>query len=92
MSKIDMIALYNGLFGVALALICFTLAPALFSAKVRRRLPWTAQMITWLVYSASYLLLVGRQQGQEPQQELCLFQTALIYSVDPLYVVNFSHV
>lgn len=86
-----MIALYNSLFGLALALVSFTLAPALFG-KVRRRGPWIAQMISWLVYSASYILLAGHQLGPKPPLGICVFQATLVYAVAPLYVIKDSYV
>lgn len=45
-------------------------------------------MTGWLLYSLSYGLLVGRQEGpDEPPLGLCITQTLLIYAV-PVLSVN----
>lgn len=71
---------------VLLGFILFlcTLLPAVFSRAVQRSVAWYSLMTAWVVYSLSYGLLVGRQEGPEPPLNICLLQTLLIYAVPAL--------
>ncbi|KAF9446234.1 hypothetical protein P691DRAFT_708956, partial [Macrolepiota fuliginosa MF-IS2] len=84
-----LVVLFDILVLVAVILLLCTLLPAVFSKNVHRSVGWYNLMITWLVYSLSYGLLVGRQvESIEPPLGLCLFQTLLIYAVPALVSVS----
>ncbi|KAF7759911.1 hypothetical protein Agabi119p4_11606 [Agaricus bisporus var. burnettii] len=57
----------------------------MLSKSIVRSPSWYNLLAAWLVYSLSYGLLVGRQEGPgQPPIGLCLAQTLLIYAVPPL--------
>lgn len=64
--------------------IVAVLLPALFSSRVKRSRTWFGVLAAWLVYSVSYLFLIGRQFGPEPPLGLCMFQAVFIYATSPL--------
>jgi hypothetical protein len=65
-------------------LFLLTLLSAALSKAVQRSVVWYSLMIAWLVYAATYGLLVGKQEGPDPPLPICLAQTTLIYSVPTL--------
>ncbi|KAF9464069.1 hypothetical protein BDZ94DRAFT_1321394 [Collybia nuda] len=65
--------------------ILVVLIPALFSPRIRRSATWFVVLVSWLVYSVSYILLFGRQTSSKPPPlGLCLFQAVLVYATPPL--------
>ncbi|XP_006455641.1 hypothetical protein AGABI2DRAFT_121542 [Agaricus bisporus var. bisporus H97] len=57
----------------------------MLSKSVVRSPSWYNLIAAWFVYSLSYGLLVGRQEGpDQPPMGLCLAQTLLIYAVPAL--------
>ncbi|KAF9452946.1 hypothetical protein P691DRAFT_134132 [Macrolepiota fuliginosa MF-IS2] len=80
-----LIILFDVVVLVAVILCLCTLLPAVFSKNVHRSVGWYSLMTAWLVYSLSYGLLVGWQEGpNKPPLGLCIFQAPLVYSVPPL--------
>jgi len=69
---------------VAIALSFFTFLPAILSKNVHRSIGWYSLIAAWLVYSLSYALLIGKQEGPDPPFGLCAFQSLLIYAVPTL--------
>ncbi|KAJ6505388.1 hypothetical protein C8R45DRAFT_972544 [Mycena sanguinolenta] len=63
---------------VSLTLI---VATAYFSSTVRRSDLWYRHIISWIVYPAAFLVLIGHQGDPDPPFGLCFFQAALIYAV-----------
>jgi hypothetical protein len=57
------------------------LAPALISSRVRRSRVWYCVMNSWMVYSISFSLLLGRQTGPQPPFGICFLRAALVYVV-----------
>ncbi|KAJ7043689.1 hypothetical protein C8F04DRAFT_1072970 [Mycena alexandri] len=55
-------------------------ATAHFAPSVHRSGLWFRHIIAWIVYSVSFLLLVGRQSGPAPPFGLCMVQAALIHA------------
>ncbi|KAF7309847.1 O-acyltransferase [Mycena indigotica] len=55
-----------------------------FSSRIQRNALWFRHMNSWIIYSASYLLLIGHQMGPEPPFGLCVLQSALIYAAPTL--------
>lgn len=78
------VALFNTFAIMGACLILVALAPALFSSRVPRSGVWFCVLTSWLVYSVSFLLLIGKQTGSEPPFGLCFLQAALIYAAPPL--------
>jgi len=59
-------------------------ATAHFSSTVHRSGLWFRHIISWTIYSASYLLLIGNQFTPAPPFGLCMVQAALIYAAPTL--------
>lgn len=76
---------------VGLALNVAVLAPAIFSASVRRRTTWSGLIISFLVYSFSYLLVIPWQklQSQSPPFGLCFAQATLVYASPSLVTMSY---
>ncbi|KAJ7116069.1 hypothetical protein C8R44DRAFT_880443 [Mycena epipterygia] len=66
---------FLGIFSLTLVV-----AMAYFSPTVHRSELWFNHMISWIVYSASFLILVGHQLGPTPPFGLCMVQAAFIYA------------
>ncbi|KAG5722764.1 hypothetical protein E4T56_gene7965 [Termitomyces sp. T112] len=75
---------FNVLLFLGLFLNVAVLLPALFSSKVHRRNAWYNVLISWMIYSLSYLLILGYQHEHEPPFGICLAQAALVYSCPTL--------
>jgi len=69
---------------MAIVLSLCTFLPAILSKNVRRSIGWYSLIAAWLVYSLSYALLIGKQEGTDPPSGLCVFQSLLIYAVPAL--------
>ncbi|KAJ7584291.1 hypothetical protein C8J56DRAFT_1053746 [Mycena floridula] len=67
---------FAGFFLLALVLI-----PVILSKQVHRNRTWFGVILAWMLYSLSYLLILGHQFGPEPPFGLCMFQTILIYTM-----------
>ncbi|KAJ6494878.1 hypothetical protein C8R47DRAFT_389151 [Mycena vitilis] len=61
-----------------------TLFAAMLSRTIHRSETWYSMVFSWLVYSLSYLLIVGHQLGSPPPRGLCVLQMAFIYATPPL--------
>lgn len=85
-SNSTQITAFNILAFLGVFLNVAALAPALFLPTVHRRTTWYGLVTSWIIYSTSYLLLLGRQTGPEPPFGLCICQAALIYAAPSLYV------
>ncbi|KAF9468025.1 hypothetical protein BDZ94DRAFT_1246979 [Collybia nuda] len=70
---------FLGVFSILLVLV-----PALLSSRIKRSRSWFGVLATWMLYSATYLLLVGRQLNPEPPYGLCILQAALVYATTPM--------
>ncbi|KAF7308839.1 hypothetical protein MKEN_01083800 [Mycena kentingensis (nom. inval.)] len=75
---------FNLLVVLALLLLSLVVATAYFAARVRRSGLWFRHLISWIVYSASFLLLFGHQTGPPPPFGLCAIQAAFIYAAPTL--------
>lgn len=82
--KHTQITLFNVCAFLGVFSIIFVLAPALFSSYVKRSRAWFGVLTAWMLYSATYLLLIGRQLDPEPPYGLCMLQAALVYATTPL--------
>lgn len=81
-----LVVLYDVIVLVAIILSLCTFLPAIFSKSVQRSIGWYSLTTAWLVYSMSYGLLIGKQEGPKPPLGLCLLQALLVYAVPPLWV------
>jgi hypothetical protein len=75
---------------LAVLLISCTLLTAICCRAIQRSIAWYNLITGWLVYSLSYGLLVGRQEGPQPPMGLCVLQTVLVYAVPGLWVSTHS--
>lgn len=85
----NVVATFNFLQLLGLALQLAVLVPALFSARIHRMRTWYIMIIAGMVYNFCYipLMILGEQLGPAPSFGLCLFQSNLIYGAPVLYVL-----
>ncbi|KAJ7170501.1 hypothetical protein C8R43DRAFT_93055 [Mycena crocata] len=69
---------------IAVFSLTLVVATAHFSPTVHRSGLWFQHMISWILYSVSFVLLVTRQLGPEPPFGLCLMQASLVHAVPVL--------
>jgi len=74
------VSFFNALTAIGILSLTLVIAIAHFSPTVHRSQLWFRHMFSWIVYSASYLLLIGHQFGAPPPFGLCMLQAALIYA------------
>ncbi|KAJ7233168.1 hypothetical protein C8J57DRAFT_1382314 [Mycena rebaudengoi] len=66
---------------LGVASLALVAATAYFSSTVHRSGLWFRHIISWIVYTAIFLILIGHQIGDTPPPfGLCLVQAALIYA------------
>ncbi|KAK0438605.1 hypothetical protein EV421DRAFT_1906529 [Armillaria borealis] len=87
----SVVATFNFLQLLGLALQLAVLVPALFSARIHRMRTWHIMIIAGMVYNFCYipLMILGEQLGPAPSFALCLLQSNLIYGA-PVLLVSFS--
>ncbi|ESK80732.1 hypothetical protein Moror_2973 [Moniliophthora roreri MCA 2997] len=71
---------FDVLHGSALFLLLLTILPPLVSKSVRRMKTWYALMVSSIMFSSSFLLLLGQQSGPSPAFGVCVYQAGLIYA------------
>ncbi|KAH8823130.1 hypothetical protein DL96DRAFT_263517 [Flagelloscypha sp. PMI_526] len=71
---------FDVLHGLALSLLVAVFLTALISARIRRLETWYSFILSFIVLSASNLLLLTRQLGPHPSLQLCTAQAVLIYA------------
>ncbi|KAJ3575187.1 hypothetical protein NP233_g1261 [Leucocoprinus birnbaumii] len=75
---------------VGVLLLVFALLPAVLSRNVSRSVGWYSLMAGWFVYTLSYGLVIGYQEGDvPPPSSLCVTQTLLIYAGPTLVATSF---
>ncbi|KAJ6609040.1 hypothetical protein B0H10DRAFT_2065719 [Mycena sp. CBHHK59/15] len=74
------VAIFNAISFLAVFSLALVAATAYFSSTVHRSGLWFRHIISWILYSAVFLLLIGRQLGPNPPFGLCMVQAALIYA------------
>ncbi|KAF8917528.1 hypothetical protein CPB85DRAFT_169294 [Mucidula mucida] len=84
-----LVATFDTMVVVGFVMIAIVLVPAWRSSEIHRLKTWFAFMISGLVASGSYLMIVGHQFGEEPAFGLCLVQASLIYGA-PVLTGSFS--
>jgi hypothetical protein len=65
-----------------------TIVPAALSPNIHRSKTWFSMIISWMVYAASYLLILGHQLGAEPPRGVCGLQMLFIYASPPLTAIS----
>ncbi|KAJ7067002.1 hypothetical protein C8F01DRAFT_1247411 [Mycena amicta] len=75
---------FNVLATTGLVLLTLTLLPAVASPQVQRSPLWFSMISSWMVYSVSYMLLLGHQGGPDPPRGICGLQMMAIYAAPPL--------
>ncbi len=80
------VTLFDILQGLLFLLLALVFMTAIFSSTVNRSKTWFMFMASIIEWCASYLIIIGQQTGKGPPAGLCVFQAAVIYSSNPLYV------
>ncbi|KAJ7494804.1 hypothetical protein B0H11DRAFT_2003439 [Mycena galericulata] len=75
---------FNFLAGTGFFLLLVTVVAAAVSPTIHRSHTWFSMIISWMVYAASYMLILGHQLDIEPPRGICAFQMTLIYASPPL--------
>ena len=83
-SQHSLVVLFDVFVFAGIGLSLCTFLPAILSKNVYRSIGWYSLMTAWLVYSLSYALLIGKQEGPDPPFGLCVFQSLLVYATPPL--------
>lgn len=78
--RVRFIVAFDILNFIALVSLSIVLLTAWASPRIRRVPTWYLYIVSWDVYSLSYLLILGKQTGSEPVWGLCLFQSMMIYA------------
>ncbi|KAF7327694.1 hypothetical protein MKEN_00348900 [Mycena kentingensis (nom. inval.)] len=85
MSLSNITKAFNALAIIGLTLLTATVLPAaLTPGRVPRSAMWFCMITSWMVYSASYILIMGHQAGPQPPSGLCAIQMMTIYAAPPL--------
>ncbi|KAF7308838.1 hypothetical protein MKEN_01083700 [Mycena kentingensis (nom. inval.)] len=78
------ITIFNSFSVAGVLSLTLVVAAAYCSPVIKRSELWYRHMISWVVYSATFLLLLGRQLGPPPPIGLCMVQASLIYAAPTL--------
>ncbi|KAL9714062.1 hypothetical protein Ac2012v2_002369 [Leucoagaricus gongylophorus] len=89
-SQHSLVVLFDVLVLVGTVLSLCTFLPAILSKNIYRSIGWYSLMTAWLVYSLSYALLIGKQEGPDPPFGLCVFQSLLVYAAPPLVATGLT--
>ncbi|KAF8067057.1 hypothetical protein FPV67DRAFT_1227160 [Lyophyllum atratum] len=85
------VTIFNTFAFLGVFLNAAVLAPVIFSPNVRRRTVWSGLILSWIIYSMSYLLIVGRQlEVQAPPFGLCFLQAVLLYASPMLCILSYT--
>jgi len=88
-SVVGAVIAFNTLTLIGAFMVVLVISVPMFSSNIHRSKLWFSQMVSWLVYSFSYMLLFGRQlKPEEPPFGICMFQAALIYASPPLVALS----
>ncbi|CAK5274672.1 unnamed protein product [Mycena citricolor] len=79
------ITLFDAFSIIGLLSLTFVVLVAHYSPNVHRTPLWFRHLVSWIVYTASFTLLVGHQFGGPPPLGLCAVQAALIHAVPVLW-------
>ncbi|KAJ6576539.1 hypothetical protein DFH09DRAFT_362948 [Mycena vulgaris] len=69
-------------------LLLATVVPAAMSSRIHRSKTWFSMIISWMVYAASYMLILGHQLGPQPPRGICVLQMLFIYASPPLTAIS----
>ncbi|KAJ7678865.1 hypothetical protein DFH06DRAFT_499768 [Mycena polygramma] len=79
---------FNFLAATGFFLLLATVVPAAVSPSIHRSKTWFSMIISWMVYAASYMLILGHQLGPEPPRGICGLQMLFIYACPPLTAIS----
>ncbi|KAJ6576533.1 hypothetical protein DFH09DRAFT_1149604 [Mycena vulgaris] len=71
---------FNFLVASGFIMLLATVVPAVLSPRIHRSKTWFSMMISWMVYAASYMLILGHQLGPQPPRGICGLQMLFIYA------------
>jgi hypothetical protein len=80
------VTVFDSFLFLGVALLALVVATAHLSSKVHRSGLWFRHMIAWIIYSITFLLLVGHQLDPNPPFGVCVVQAAFVYAAPTLYV------
>nr|GAT60701.1 predicted protein [Mycena chlorophos] len=77
---------FNALAASALVGLTLTILPVLLSSQIQRSWLWLSAIASWILYSASYLLVIAHQDPESapPPRGLCALQMMAIYAGPPV--------
>lgn len=78
------VAVFDSLGFIALVLLSMMLISVIMQRKIHRNKTWFSLMVSWMIYTLSFLLFIGEQFSSEPPFGFCLFQAALIHACPAL--------
>ncbi|KAF8071893.1 hypothetical protein FPV67DRAFT_1667347 [Lyophyllum atratum] len=88
--NVSEIAVFDAFALTGFLLNAAVLVPVFFSPSVRRRTAWSGLIVSFLIYSFSYLAMAGWQmESKRPPFGLCFFQAALIYASPTLVGISY---
>ncbi|KAF9446820.1 hypothetical protein P691DRAFT_776575 [Macrolepiota fuliginosa MF-IS2] len=82
-ASFGLVVLFDTVTILSFVLIVIIVATAYLSKYVQRRRVWYGQMVQWMIYCISYMLLFRFQRDTEPPRLLCLLQASFIYACPP---------
>ncbi|TFK40429.1 hypothetical protein BDQ12DRAFT_721867 [Crucibulum laeve] len=75
------IIVFDTLTIISLLLLVACLLPAYLGTHIQRCKTWYGLLVSWIIYSLSYTLLLGQQRGPgEHVNGVCIFQASIIYA------------
>lgn len=84
------IAVFDAFAFLGLLLNAAVLVPVFFFSRVRRQTAWSGLIVSFFIYSLSFLAIVRWQtDSQMPPFGLCILQTALIYASPTLVGISY---
>lgn len=86
------LAVFDALAFIGLALNAAVLAPVIFSPSVRRTTTWSGLIISFIIYSWSYLVIFPWQRllSQFPPFGLCFLQATLVFASPALVTMSYT--
>ncbi|KAF9048695.1 hypothetical protein BJ165DRAFT_1044982 [Panaeolus papilionaceus] len=82
--NVHLIIVFDTLYIFGFMSMMVVVLTAWISSRIQRVSLWFLFMSSWVITSASNLLLLGQQTGNPPNFSLCLIQASLIYSTPAL--------
>lgn len=79
---------FDAILTISFVLLGITGLTAKLSSRISRSKTWYLFIGSTMFWCAAYLLLLGQQGNQEPPFSICLLQSALVYSANPVATLS----